>query len=85
MAQLALGFVQSDEFRQLDPAGDTNTMLNNYYKNVLHRPTDATGLAYWSNAAASGQSSHRILAAFAESNENIANTLAATCNRGLEP
>ena len=78
VAQVALGFVQSNEFRQLNPAGDTNTMLNNYYKNVLHRPADATGLAYWSNAVASGQPSHQILAAFAESNENIANTLAAT-------
>ena len=80
MAQVALGFVQSNEFRQLNPSGDTHSMLNNYYKNVLHREADATGLAYWTNAAANGQSSHDILAAFAESHENLANTAAATQN-----
>ncbi|MCO8164195.1 DUF4214 domain-containing protein [Pseudomonas sp. 21LCFQ010] len=78
MAEVALGFVQSNEFRQLNPSGDTPSMLNNYYKNVLHRAPDATGLAYWTNAAANGQSSHQILMAFAESNENMANTSAAT-------
>lgn len=80
MTQVALGFVQSNEFRQLNPSGDTSSMLNNYYKNVLHREADATGLAYWTNAAANGQTSHAILAAFAESNENLANTAAATQN-----
>lgn len=78
MADVALGFVQSNEFRQLNPSGDTPSMLNNYYKNVLHRAPDATGLAYWTNAAANGQSSHSILMAFAESNENMASTSAAT-------
>lgn len=78
LADVALGFVQSNEFRQLNPSGDTNAMLTNYYKNVLHRAPDATGMAYWSNAAANGMASHTILGAFAESNENLANTAAAT-------
>ena len=80
MADVALGFVQSNEFRQLNPSGDTPSMLNNYYKNVLHRSADATGMAYWSQAAANGLSNHEILMAFAESNENMANTAAATKN-----
>ncbi len=80
IANVAMGFVQSNEFRVLNPASDTPSLLKSYYQNVLHRAPDAGGLAFWSNQAASGVQSHEILVAFAESNENIGNTAAATEN-----
>ncbi|KFE57143.1 DUF4214 domain-containing protein [Pseudomonas syringae] len=78
VSAIALGFVQSNEFRQLNPAGDTPSLLKSYYQNVLHRAPDATGMAYWSSQAAGGLPAHEILVAFAESNENLGNTAAAT-------
>lgn len=83
IADVALGFVQSNEFRQLNPSGDTASMLKSYYQNVLHRSADAGGLAFWSNEAAGGMPSHEILIAFAESNENLGNTAATV--RGQAP
>lgn len=80
IADVAMGFVQSNEFRALNPASDTPSLLKSYYQNVLHRPADADGLAFWSNQAAGGMPSHEILVAFAESNENLGNTAAATKN-----
>lgn len=76
LAEVALGFVQSNEFQRLNPATDTNGMINTYYQNVLHRAPDPTGLAFWSNQAANGMQAHEMLAAFSESNENINNTAA---------
>lgn len=78
--EVALGFVQSDEFRQSNTASDTGGMINDLYQHVLHRAPDATGLDYWHNAAANGMQAHEMLAAFAESNENINNTADALKN-----
>lgn len=77
LAEVAMGFVQSNEFQQLNPVGNTAGMITAYYKNVLHRAPDAGGQAFWSNQAASGMQAHEMLAAFSESTENINNTAAA--------
>ncbi|MFG0465310.1 DUF4214 domain-containing protein, partial [Pseudomonas putida] len=80
LTEVALGFVQSAEFQKLHTAPDTNSMITSFYQNVLHRAPDATGLAYWSNAAATGTQTHEMLAAFSESTENVNNTAAAMKN-----
>lgn len=80
LAEVALGFVQSAEFQKLHTATDTNSMITSFYQNVLHRAPDATGLAYWTNAAATGTQTHEMLAAFSESTENVNNTAAAMKN-----
>ena len=47
-------------------------MLHNYYLNVLDRPADAEGFAYWSAQMANGLSASEVLVWFAESPENMA-------------
>lgn len=82
LAQIAQGFVQSNEFKTLNPGNDPATLINNYYEHVLHRSADPTGFNYWSSAMANGMSSSDVLIAFSESNENISAT-SAVLNGGL--
>src|SRR5262249_439864 len=49
------------------PDGDYVEVL---YKNVLERPGEAAGIAYWSDALAKGESRADVLLAFAVSDEN---------------
>lgn len=78
--QVATGFVNSNEFKAVNPGTDSSTLINSYYQHVLHRAPDATGLEYWSNAAANGMSAPEMLVSFSESQENISNTAAALDN-----
>ena len=80
--QIAQGFVDSNEYRVLNPGLDSNSMINNLYKNVLSREADPDGFAYWQEQLASGMSENEMLVSFSESNENIANT-APTLDHGL--
>lgn len=82
LAQIAAGFVQSNEFKTLNPGNDPGTLINNYYQHVLHRSADTTGFNYWSSAMANGMSASDVLIAFSESNENISAT-SAVLNGGL--
>lgn len=82
LAQIAGGFVQSNEFKTLNPGNDPGTLINNYYQHVLHRSADTTGFNYWSSAMANGMSASDVLIAFSESNENISAT-SAVLNGGL--
>lgn len=77
LKEMAMGFVNSTEFKTLNPSNDTTAILNSYYQHVLHRAPDAVGQAYWSAAMNSGTPAYEVLAAFAESNENIAATAPA--------
>lgn len=70
--QVADGFVSSPEFGTLYPDLSSDTVLNNYYLNVLDRPADAEGFAYWSAQMANGLSASEVLVWFAESPENMA-------------
>src|SRR5690606_16388121 len=42
--QVAKGFVDSSEFKALNPANDQNSLINNFYLHVLHRDADTAGL-----------------------------------------
>lgn len=75
--QVAQGFVESPEFRSLYPDRSNEAVLNNYYLNVLDRPADADGFAYWNDQMSKGLPASEVLVWFAESPENIANTNAA--------
>ncbi|MCS3472610.1 Ca2+-binding RTX toxin-like protein [Pseudomonas sp. JUb42] len=82
LKDVANGFVNSTEFKTMNPGNDTTALLNSYYQHVLHRAPDAVGQAYWSAAMNSGTPAYEVLAAFAESNENIAAT-APALNGGI--
>ena len=80
--QVAQGFVSSKEFQTLNPSTDPTSLVNSYYQHVLHRPADAAGLAFWSDAMNHGTTSAQLLVSFSESQENINNT-AADLNNGV--
>lgn len=80
--QVAQGFVSSEEFQTLNPDTDPTSLVNSYYQHVLHRPADAAGLAFWSDAMNHGTTSAQLLVSFSESHENINNT-AADLNNGV--
>jgi len=82
LQQIAQGFVNSDEFKTLNPGNDPTSIINNLYQHVLHRDADAPGEQYWKGAMAEGLSAHDVLISFSESQENISNT-AAALNNGL--
>lgn len=48
LLDVADGFIQSKEFRDLYGASPTNAdLVDKYYANILHRAPDAAGAAYW--------------------------------------
>lgn len=70
-------FVDSAEFRSLNPGLDSDSIINSIYGNVLHRMPDQGGFDYWSQQMDNGMSAGDLLANFSESNENVQNTAAA--------
>jgi len=80
--QVARGFVDSSEFKTLNPGNDAQSIINNYYLNVLHREADTAGSQYWTNELANGMTGSEMLVSFSESAENIANT-SAELNNGV--
>ncbi|HEX8544795.1 MAG TPA: DUF4214 domain-containing protein [Pseudomonas sp.] len=71
--QVAKGFVDSAEFKALNPANDQNSVINNFYLHVLHRDADTAGLQYWNAEMSSGMTASQVLVSFSESQENIGN------------
>lgn len=81
LTQAAQGFVESAEFKKLNPGLDSTSIINSYYQNVLNRAPDAAGLKYWEGAMASGDTNAAyMLVSFSESQENISNTAAQLYN-----
>ena len=80
--QVAKGFVDSAEFKTLNPASDQNSIINNFYLHVLHRDGDAVGLQYWNAEMSNGMTASEVLVSFSESQENLNNT-AATLENGV--
>ncbi|KFE57135.1 DUF4214 domain-containing protein [Pseudomonas syringae] len=80
LADVAMEFVNSNEFKTVNPNTDSASLINSYYQHVLHRAPDATGLAFWSNQMANGAGANDVLASFSESNENVSNTAAELQN-----
>lgn len=74
--QIAQGFVDSAEFKQLNPALDQHSIINSYYQNVLNRDADQAGYDYWSQQMSNGMKPNEVLVSFSESQENISNTAA---------
>lgn len=82
LQQVAKGFVDSAEFKALNPGQDQNSLINNFYQHVLHRDADAGGLQYWNAKMSGGMTAAEVLVSFSESQENIAN-VAPDLNNGL--
>lgn len=69
LAGISEEFVNSDEFVATYGALDDAQYVDRVYQNVLERPADASGTAYWTNLLANGLSRGALLAAFSESAE----------------
>jgi hypothetical protein len=79
LVDIAGGFLASTEFQARYGNPDNNGFVNSLYQNVLGRPADAAGLAFWVGSLESGaQTRPQVLASFSESNENKANTAPST-------
>lgn len=78
MQSLAANFLASDESRALYGADPTDEeFLTVLYDNVLRRGPDSGGLAFWLDQLNSGRSRASVLAAFADSDENMERTRTA--------
>ncbi|MFJ3484680.1 DUF4214 domain-containing protein [Pseudomonas sp. NPDC090202] len=77
IGQIAQSFVNSNEFKTLNPGQDQNSVINNYYLHVLHRAADDAGYQYWNTQMANGMKANEVLVSFSESQENINNTQTA--------
>lgn len=76
VTQAAANFVSSAEFQTTYGNLTNNQFAAQLYRNVLHRESDAGGLAFWTGALDSGRMSKpEVLAAFSESSENQANLI----------
>ena len=74
LTEVAAGFMQSDEFIKAYGANPSNhNLVSQIYLNVLHRPAEAGGLAYWTSALDRGVvSAAQALGMISESPENVA-------------
>ncbi len=80
----AQGFVSSAEFATVYGTAPSNTdFVSRLYQNVLDRPGEAAGIAYWVGVLGRGVSRAEVLADFSESNENVA-AVAALIGNGFE-
>ena len=77
LTTVAAGFFQSVEFQQLYGSNpSTNTLITNFYQNVLHRAPDQAGFDYWANQFSKGLiTPAAALASFCESTENQAQVI----------
>ena len=78
LEQVAQGFIGSQEFAGRYGALDADGFVTQLYANVLHRAPDAPGKQGWLNELAGGSSRAKVLAGFADSNENRIATAGAT-------
>ncbi len=79
---VAGGFVNSDEFKTVYGQHPGNgDVVAQFYQNVLHRPGEAAGIAFWTGVLDNHQASvAEVLAGFSESDENVAGTVATIGN-----
>ena len=82
LTTVAAGFFQSPEFQKLYGANpSTNTLITNFYQNVLHRAPDQAGFDYWNNQLSTGKiTAAGALASFCESAENQAQVIGSIQN-----
>ena len=67
-------FAASAEFQATYGQLSNQQFVEQLYQNVLSRPADAGGLAYWTGLLASGDSRGQVIAGFSESSEFVAVT-----------
>ena len=83
VSDVARGFVSSAEFRAAYGANPTaEQYVARFYQNVLSRPGEAAGVAYWSGELARGVPVADVLLSFSESAENV-NRLAPLIGQGI--
>lgn len=82
LTSVAQGFVDSAEFKGLYAAATTNSaIVNQFYRNVLSRQGDESGLAFWIQALDNKVATvANVLTGFSESAENKTGTAAAMLN-----
>ena len=82
LPSVAAGFVQSAEFKALYGAAPSSaSVVEKLYLNVLHRPGEAAGVAYWTGVLEHGGASvPQVLAGFSESAENVAALVGVLAN-----
>ncbi len=82
LVDVAAGFVSSPEFATVYGAKPSNTdIINKFYTNVLQRPGEAAGIAFWAGALDSKAATLAdVLAGFSESPENQANLIGVIGN-----
>ena len=84
LKQVASGFINSAEFKQLYGADLADTAyLTALYQNVLHRAPDQSGFDYWNGRITAGASRADILVNFSESQENVAQVI-GQISHGIE-
>ena len=84
LQQVARGFIASNEFEGLYGATPTDSQfVDLLYANVLHRPADAEGGAYWVGQLNDGTPREAVLIGFSESVENQA-ALIGVIQNGIE-
>lgn len=84
LEQVAAGFMDSKEFRDLYGAAPTaEQFVSKLYNNVLHRAPEQAGYDFWVGVVKGGYSRPAVLAAFAESGENQAQ-LIGVISQGME-
>lgn len=72
--EVAARFYDSEEFNLRYGNPSSEGFIDLLYENVLDRDPDAGGLNYWVGELNSGMDRSEVLARFAESTENVANT-----------
>lgn len=81
--QAAAGFMGSAEFQHLYGSAPTDAQfVDHLYQNVLHRPGEAAGVAYWLDVLHGGAARPDVLAAFSDSAENVS-AVAAIIGNGI--
>jgi hypothetical protein len=73
LADIAYGFIVSDEFHKLYGDSTSNhDLVSKYYEHILHRAPDQSGLAFWTDVLDTHKASQaQVLAAISESPENV--------------
>ncbi len=81
---VAQGFIGSAEFRSMYGASPSNsTLVDNLYRNILHRAGEQGGVDYWVGQLNTGVSRADVLVGFSESAENKAGVIGSIQN-GIE-
>jgi hypothetical protein len=71
LAQISASFAGSSEFRRTYGSLSAPAFVDLVYRNVLGRPADAKGRAYWVAKLSKGASRGAVMASFSESAEHV--------------